>query len=188
MMNFRFTNIRISDLKIINPVYVDDKRGFFIKVYERDVFSDAGVNFSIYETFETTSACGTIRGMHFQTKEPQAKLVRVIKGEIFDVVVDLRRGSSTFGKWEGFYLSEGNRKMLLIPKGFAHGFIALGTENVVSYMCDGRYLNEFDTGIVWNDKDLNIKWPIPHEIDVIVSDKDKGLMTFKDFIGKHGGL
>lgn len=185
MEKFAYKNTSISDLKIITPFYMEDDRGFFLKSIERDVYRSFGIDADIYEDFESYSKKGVIRGMHFQTNSPQAKIVRALTGKIYDVAVDLRKGSSTYGKWEGFVLSSENREILYIPKGFAHGFLVLSTDALVSYKCIGKYLNEYDTGIRWDDKDLAINWNIDCPI---VSDKDKQLMKFNTFTDKFDGL
>jgi dTDP-4-dehydrorhamnose 3,5-epimerase len=170
----------IADLMIIHPFVTEDLRGSFIKDFSQEVFNENGFDFNIQEVFYTKSIKGVIRALHFQEKIEQAKLIRCIKGEIFDVVVDLRFGSLTFGKWRSFNLSEYNHVQVLVPKGFAHGYFVI-EDAVVSYKCDEKFYPEFDSGIIWNDKEINIDWPL-HLIDkIIISDRDRNLITFSEF-------
>ena len=178
MQKFSCESTDIEGLKIINPFYLEDERGYFLKSFEKDVFKEFGLENEIYEDFESYSKKSVIRGLHFQLKHPQVKLVRCVMGHIFDVAVDLRKDSKTFGQWQGFDLSDKNTKSLYIPKGFAHGFLVLSDYAIVSYKCVGKFLSEYDSGIVWNDKDLNIAWNIK---EPIVSEKDCSLMRFIDF-------
>jgi dTDP-4-dehydrorhamnose 3,5-epimerase len=134
------------------------------------------------EEFFTKSKYGTLRGLHFQTKNPQKKLINVIKGKIFDVAVDLRVGSVTYGKHFGVELSSENNMMLLIPEEFAHGFLSLEEGTIISYLCSNEYEEEFDTGIVYDDSDLNVQWP-RLDVDFLISDRDKSFPRFKDFKG-----
>ena len=182
MQEFLFQNTDIKDLIIITPFSTEDNRGNFIKFYEKDIFKENGIDFIPYESFESTSKKGVLRGLHFQTENPQAKLIRVPYGKIFDVAVDLRRDSETFGKWYGIELSSENKKIFYIPKGFAHGFLTLSDIAIVSYMCDDEYSYKTDSGIVWNDKDINIDWNINSCNDLIISERDKNLYTLKDFL------
>lgn len=181
MQKFSVEFTEIDGLKIINPFSIEDERGNFIKYFERDIYSENGIEFNIFESFETTSKKGTIRGLHFQTNNPQAKLVRVSYGKILDVAVDLRKDSETFGKYHSLILSQENKKSFYIPKGFAHGFICLSDIAIVSYMCDGKYSSETDGGIIWNDNELNIDWKLSNMEKIIVSDKDKKLQSFEQF-------
>ena len=183
--HFNIQNLEIPDVKLITPFFVDDERGFFLKSFEKDIFAEMGLEVSIYEDFETFSKKGVIRGLHFQTKEPQIKMVRAIKGEIHDVVVDIRKDSKTFGKCVEVILSEQNHEILWVPKGFAHGFEVLSETAIVSYKCVGKYLQEFDTGICWNDEEININW---YTQAPIVSQKDRQLMTLVSFREKYIGL
>ena len=175
--NFVFHKTEIEDLRLIDPFTSDDNRGYFMKYYEKDIFLKNGVILNSYEEDQSLSKKGVLRGLHFQTINPQSKLVRVVKGEIFDVAVDLRPESKTFGKWQGFYLSEINRQMIFIPENFAHGFLTMSEEAIVSYVCGDRYMPEYDSGIIWNDENIGVKWP---EIgfDYIISEKDKNLSKF----------
>lgn len=177
-MNFSIQNLPIEGAKLISPFYMQDKRGDFLKSYEKDTFVQWGLNVDIYESFESTSKRGVIRGLHFQTQNPQIKIVRVIRGIIRDIIVDLRKNSATFGKYIDVILSDENHFSLWIPEGFAHGFEVLSEDAITSYMCIGKYLKEYDSGIKWNDKELNIRW---ETINPIVSEKDSQLMSFSEF-------
>lgn len=188
MKRFFFENTKIEGLMKVNPFYVEDERGYFLKNYEKEIFMENGIYGDIDEQFESLSKKGVIRGLHFQSKYPQDKLVRAIKGKIFDVAVDLRKDSKTFGQWEGFWLSEDNKNMLLVPKGCAHGFLAVSDEALVSYTCIGKFLSEFDTGIIWNDKDLKISWPLDLIENLIISERDKSFTGMNKFIDEVGGI
>lgn len=186
-MSSRFScdSLEIEDVKLIKPFFQEDDRGYFLKSIERDIYREWELDADIYEVFETYSMKHVIRGLHFQLINPQTKIVRVIKGEIRDVVVDLRTGSQTFGKHLAINLSDINHNILWIPKGFAHGFEVLSDEAIVSYSCVGKYMQEHDTGIVWNDRDLAIEWKT---IEPIVSEKDRNLQTFTEFCKKYSGI
>lgn len=175
MQDFHFEALDIKGLFIIQPFYMEDERGYFMKNYEKNVFAQAGIETNIFEQFETFSKKNVVRGLHYQSVEPQSKLVRVIHGEIYDVAVDIRVGSPTFKQWRGILLSSHNQKQFFIPSGFAHGFLVLSDEALVSYTVSGKYLKKYDTGIVWNDPDIGIDWPIKSDEDLIISEKDKGL-------------
>lgn len=182
---FEIQELEIEGIKRIIPFYMEDSRGYFLKSFEKDIFKSLGVQTEIYEDFESFSRGGCVRGLHFQTRQPQSKLVRVIKGEIRDVVVDLRKGSKTFGKHMEIMLTEKNRNMLWISAGFAHGFEVLSEAAIMSYKCFGKYLKEYDAGIRWNDGDLSIKWKT---LNPILSEKDRSLMTFDEFVKQYSGL
>ena len=185
MGGFSFEKTSLNGAYLIDPFSFCDSRGYFIKDFEKDVFASNGIDTELYETLESFSRKDVIRGLHFQTSQPQAKLVRAITGEIFDVIVDLRAGSETFGRWEGFLLTEDNRKSIYVPRGFADGFGVLSGSAIVSYKCAGKYDKETDSGIVWNDGEIGITWGIS---DPIVSEKDRGLMSFREFREQIGGI
>lgn len=184
-MALTYRNGKIDGLKIITPFFVEDERGYFLKNVEKDIFAQFGIDMDIYEEFETYSKHGVIRGLHFQTHNPQGKLVSALKGTIMDVAVDLRKGSLTFGQWESVYLSDQNHELFWIPAGFAHGFEVLSEDALVSYKCVGKYYSEYDTGIRWNDTDIGVKWNVDRPV---LSVKDAGLMDFKEFERNYGGL
>lgn len=188
MSKFEFEETQMQDLLLIHPFVASDKRGTFIKTYEKDIFSTYNIHLENAEDIMSISKKGVIRGLHFQFKYPQDKLVRVVSGEVFDVVVDLRKDSATYGKWKGFYLSSTNRHMLYIPKGFAHGFLALTDEVIFCYRCGEAYYPEYDSGINWADKRLEIQWPLEKVKDVIISEKDGKLMSFEMFCKEYGGI
>ena len=166
---------------IIEPEVYRDERGWFLETYHCDKYEEAGLSFSFVQDNCSSSVRGTLRGLHAQVSRPQGKLVRVTKGEIFDVAVDLRKKSSTFGKYFSINLSEKNGKSIFIPAGFAHGFIGLKKENIVYYFCTNYRSAANENGINWFDKDLKIKWPIKKPI---VSSKDKKNISFKDYVKK----
>lgn len=174
------TETPIKDLFIIEPRVFEDPRGFFFESYNAATLLKNGIDYKFVQDNQSKSCYGVIRGLHYQLQpKSQTKLVRVLEGEIFDVAVDVRQGSPTFGKWFGLELSAENKKQLLIPKGFAHGFSVLSEIAVVMYKCDELYAPETDAGIIFNDPDLNIDWKIPAD-KALLSDKDGKLPRFKD--------
>jgi len=180
IQKFSAENTGMDGLLLVKPYIAKDSRGEFVKDYSLDLFEQNGIDVTLKEVFYSESKAGVIRGLHFQHTKWQTKLVRCIKGKIYDVVVDIRENSLTFGQWKSFILSENNYKSLLIPEGFAHGFFAL-EQSIVSYKCDEKFYAEFDDGIIWNDPDISIDWPIGSTEEIILSDKDKNLQTFKQF-------
>jgi dTDP-4-dehydrorhamnose 3,5-epimerase len=150
----------IEDVLILEPQIFGDDRGYFFESYNRRKFSEVGINADFVQDNQSSSRKGVVRGLHYQIHQPQGKLIRVLAGAIFDVAVDLRRSSKTFGKWVGVELSSKNRRMLWIPRGFAHGFQVLSDEAEVMYKTDGFYAPEFERTINWNDPEIAIKWPI----------------------------
>jgi dTDP-4-dehydrorhamnose 3,5-epimerase len=176
----KFTEIYLNGVYIIEPTVYGDHRGSFMEIYSEAKFLEAGLNLKFVQDNQSFSLTkGTLRGLHYQLNpKAQTKLVRCTKGAIFDVTVDIRTDSPTFGKWFGIELSEENKKQLLIPKGFAHGFMTL-TDNVeVQYKVDGLYVPEFDRGIIWNDPSIGINWPI--DITPILSAKDEKAPLLQD--------
>ncbi len=168
----------IEDLVIIEPRVSRDDRGYFMETYRQDVFSEAGLSMTFVQDNESMSKRGVLRGLHLQTRFSQGKLVRVISGAVFDVGVDLRKGSPTYGKYVGEILSGDNKRMLYIPEGFAHGYLVLSQEAVFAYKCTRIYHPEFDAGIIYNDPDIGINWPIDG-MEIILSEKDKALPTLR---------
>lgn len=181
MSNFSFEALDIEGAYIINSFFAEDNRGSFVKSFERDIFYKNGIEFNCSESFISSSEKYVIRGMHFQLYHPQLKLVGVLRGKVFDVIVDLREGSGTFGQWRGYYLSSENRTSLLIPRGCAHGFISLSSNSLVSYQCDGTYDKSTDMGIIYNDPEIGIEWPINSTSQTILGARDKKLMSFSYF-------
>lgn len=160
MKNFNFNVTRIDGVYIIEPKTFGDSRGYFMETYNKEQFCEAGLNMIFVQDNESKSSKGVLRGLHFQKKHSQGKLVRVTKGEVFDVAVDLRTGSPTYGQWEGVILSDENKKQFYIPEGFAHGFLVLSDEAVFNYKCTDLYSPEYDGGVMWNDPEINIEWPL----------------------------
>ena len=171
MGNFTFTETDIKGVYVIDVKTYGDNRGYFMETYKEDDFDAAGLNYRFVQDNQSSSRKGVLRGLHFQKTFPQAKLVRVLKGEVFDVAVDLRKGSETYGKWVGILLSEENHRQFMIPRGFAHGFVVVSDHAEFAYKCDEKYHLEDEGGILWNDPDVNIEWPDVGE--VILSEKDK---------------
>lgn len=180
MGNFNFVKTEIDGVYIIESKVFSDSRGYFFESYKKQDFYDAGLKMEFVQENESKSKKGTLRGLHFQSKNSQGKLVRVIKGKVFDVAVDLRKGSDTFGKYVGVILSEDNKKQLYVPEGFAHGFLVISEEAIFNYKCTNVYSPEYEGGILWCDEDLNIKWPIELVDEMILSPKDKMQKKFKD--------
>jgi dTDP-4-dehydrorhamnose 3,5-epimerase len=163
----------IPDLVIIKPKVFEDSRGYFFESYNEEKYIEEGLNYQFVQDNESLSMYGTIRGLHYQLAPfSQTKLVRVIKGKIFDIAVDIRKNSPTFGKWAGVELNEENKQQLLVPKGFAHGFSVLSKEAIVFYKCDNFYNPDSERGIYYNDPKLNIDWKIENN-QAIISAKDK---------------
>jgi dTDP-4-dehydrorhamnose 3,5-epimerase len=171
MSNFTFNETEIKDVFIIETKTYGDNRGYFMETYKEIDFKEAGLNYTFVQDNQSSSRKGVLRGLHFQKTHPQAKLVRVLKGEVFDVAVDLRKGSETYGKWVGAVLSEENKKQFIIPRGFAHGFIVMSDYAEFAYKCDELYHPEDEGGLIYNDPDIGIVWPDVGE--VILSEKDK---------------
>lgn len=171
MGNFTFIETGIRDLYIVEPKVFGDSRGYFLETYQKKAFDEAGLFYDFVQDNQSSSRRGVLRGLHFQKTHPQAKLVRALSGEVFDVAVDLRKGSDTFGKWFGVLLSAENKKQFLIPRGFAHGFVVVSDFAEFAYKCDEFYHPEDEGGLIWNDPDIAVAWPEVGEI--ILSEKDK---------------
>lgn len=171
MSNFTFNETEIEGVYIIDVKTYGDERGYFMETYKESDFKAAGLDYTFVQDNQSSSRKGVLRGLHFQKTFPQAKLVRVIKGEVFDVAVDLRKGSKTYGKWVGVLLSEENHRQFMIPRGFAHGFVVVNDYAEFAYKCDELYHPEDEGGIMWNDPDIAVQWPNVDEI--ILSEKDK---------------
>ncbi len=173
------TPTSIPDLFLIEPTVFGDDRGFFYESFnEREFFKKIKSDFRFVQDNHSRSAQGVLRGLHYQVRQPQGKLVRVIQGTIFDVAVDLRRNSPTFGVWEGIELSEKNRRQLWVPSGFAHGFLVLSDHAEVLYKTTDYYAPEYERTILWNDAALAIKWPTGDEVKL--SDKDREGVSFAE--------
>ena len=176
--NFTFIETEIDGVYIIEPKVYGDNRGYFMETYKESDFIQAGLNYKFIQDNQSRSRKGVLRGLHFQKTHPQAKLVRVLEGEVYDVAVDLRKGSKTYGKYVGVVLSAENKRMFMIPRGFAHGFVVLSETATFTYKCDELYHPEDEGGIMWNDPDVGIKWPDCGEI--LLSEKDKKHPSLKD--------
>lgn len=177
--NFTFSNTSIEGVKIIDVKAYGDDRGSFVETYKRPDFLAGGIECEFVQDNQSSSVRGVLRGLHFQIEHPQAKLVRVVSGAVFDVAIDLRKGSATYGKWEGVVLSGENKRQLFIPRGFAHGFLVLSDAAVFCYKCDDVYYPNDEGGLMWNDPVIGIEWP-PLEGDdafdsskIILSEKDR---------------
>ena len=167
----KITNAMIPDVLIFEPTIHQDSRGYFMETFRQSFFDKYGLEASFVQDNQSLSAKGTLRGLHYQLQYPQGKLARVLKGEIFDVAVDLRKRSSYFGRWVGEILSAENRKQLWIPPGFAHGFLVLSETAEMSYKCTDYFHPEDDHSLLWSDPDIAIRWPSVDE-EILVSEKD----------------
>ena len=180
MSNFVFTKTSIPDVIIVEPKVFGDNRGYFMETYVERDFRENGIDVSFVQDNQSRSKKGVLRGLHFQKKNPQGKLVRCIEGEVFDVAVDLRKNSPTFGKWEGVVLSEENKKQFYIPEGFAHGFVVLSETAAFCYKCTRYYDPADEGGLMWNDPDIGIDWALPEGMEILLSEKDRKNPAFKD--------
>ncbi len=176
--NFTFIETEIKDLYEIEVKRYGDNRGYFMETYKKEEFFLAGLYYDFVQDNQSKSKKGVLRGLHFQKTYPQAKLVRCIEGEVFDVAVDLRKDSHTYGKWHGVVLSAEKGNQFMIPRGFAHGFMVLSDNATFCYKCDELYHPEDEGGIMWNDPDIGIHWPKIGEM--ILSEKDKKHPLLKD--------
>ncbi|GAA0179307.1 dTDP-4-dehydrorhamnose 3,5-epimerase [Clostridium sediminicola] len=173
MGKFKFTETPIKDVYVIEPTVFGDDRGYFMETYNYNDFKEAGLDMVFVQDNQSMSTKGVLRGLHFQKDYPQGKLVRVIKGEVFDVAVDLREGSETYGKWYGVILSDENKKQFYIPEGFAHGFLVLSDEAEFCYKCTDFYHPGDEGGLIWNDPSIGIEWPLEGIDEIKLSEKDK---------------
>lgn len=177
-MSCNFIKTEIEGVYIIEPKVFGDERGYFVETYNKNEFEENGLNYEFVQDNESKSKKGVLRGLHFQKHFQQAKLVRVIDGEVFDVAVDLRKNSKTYGKYVGVTLTSENKKMLMIPRGFAHGFLVLSNKATFVYKCDNVYHPEDEGGIAWNDDIVKVNWPL--ECEPILSAKDLNRKMLKD--------
>ena len=177
--------LTIEGLKVITPTVFGDDRGYFVETYNENDMKAAGMDYVFVQDNQSASKKGVLRGLHFQKEFPQDKLVRVVNGEVFDVAVDLRPGSETFGKWYGVLLSAENKKQFMIPKNFAHGFIVLSDYAEFCYKCTDFYHPNDEGGLLWKDPEIGVEWPMPEgmtEADLTLSDKDQkwsGIAAYK---------
>ena len=177
----------IKGLYVVEPTVFGDNRGYFMETYNYNDFAAAGIDCNFVQDNQSASKKGVLRGLHFQIHYPQDKLVRVIRGEVFDVAVDLREGSETYGKWFGVLLTEENKKQFFIPKNFAHGFIVLSDYAEFCYKVTDFYHPNDEGGLMWNDPDIAVKWPMPEGMgpeDLTLSDKDKVNWSYQEFLEK----
>ncbi|WP_109708474.1 dTDP-4-dehydrorhamnose 3,5-epimerase [Faecalicatena contorta] len=181
MAGFEFKELNLEGSYLINNFSVGDSRGGFTKCFEKDIYHDSGIDFCLSETFVSISAENIIRGLHFQIHKPQAKLVSVPHGRVYDVIVDLRPQSPTFKKWQGFELSAKNHLALYVPRGFAHGFASLESNSLMLYQCDGAYDKQTDTGIRFDDPEIGIQWPVNLN-SALLSARDLQLMSFAEYM------
>jgi dTDP-4-dehydrorhamnose 3,5-epimerase len=165
----------IPDVLLVEPKVFLDERGFFLESYQKSRFKEAGIDAEFVQDNHSKSRQGTLRGLHYQIRQPQGKLVHVVVGEIFDIAVDIRRSSCTFGQWVGHYLSAENKRILWIPEGFAHGFYVTSPEAEVMYKASDYYAPQWERCILWNDPAIGIQWPLQDEIPILSSKDLKGL-------------
>lgn len=180
MGKIKVTTCEIEGLKVIEPTVFGDERGYFMETYNYNAYRDAGIDVEFVQDNQSSSRKGVLRGLHFQIKYPQDKLVRVVRGTVFDVAVDLREGSKTYGKWYGLALSEENKKQFFIPKNFAHGFLVLSDQAEFAYKCTDFYHPNDEGGLAWNDPDIGIEWPLEAGVELIVSEKDQKWCSLKE--------
>ena len=181
---FQFEELELKGAYLIKPFFASDERGGLVKDYNIDMFRANGLDHELKEVFYTISKRGVIRAQHFQRVKEQAKLVRCISGHVYDVIIDLRKDSPTFGKWMGFDLTGENRLSLYVPEHFGHGYLVI-EDSVVSYQCNEVFYGEYDSGIQWDDPDMGIHWPLDRiggVQNLIISEKDKNLQSFAEFV------
>lgn len=170
----------IEGLKIITPQVHGDARGYFMETYNYNDFKEAGIDVEFVQDNQSASKKGVLRGLHFQIAHPQDKLVRVIKGEVYDVAVDMRPGSATYGQWKGVLLSEENKKQFFVPKNFAHGFLVLSDYAEFCYKCSDFYHPGDEGGIMYNDPSVGVEWPIPEGMKLTLSERDTKWGSFDE--------
>lgn len=185
MGKIKVSACEIEGLYIVEPKVFYDERGYFTETYNQNDFWEEGLRMHFVQDNQSMSVRGVLRGLHFQKKHPQGKLVRVLRGEVFDVAVDIREGSKTFGKWYGIILSGENKKQFYISEGFAHGFLVLSEEAEFAYKCTDFYHPEDEGGIIWNDKDIGIRWPIAGDMRLNISEKDTKWLGLYDIFGSE---
>lgn len=176
----QFSATHISDVIVIDPVVYEDSRGFFMDTWQEKKYADAGIDANFVQDSHSRSSHGTLRGLHYQVSQAQGKLIRVIQGEVFDVAVDIRKSSTTFGQWVGEVLSAGNRKLLWIPPEFAHGFLVLSEFADFEYRLTDFYAPEHERTIRWDDPDLAIDWPLADGQRPLLSEKDQAGVFLND--------
>lgn len=180
MGQIKVEKCEIEGLYVITPQVHEDARGYFVETYNQRDFAEAGLNMNFVQDNQSKSTKGVLRGLHFQKQFPQGKLVRVLRGRVFDVAVDVRQNSKTYGKWFGVELSDENKKQFYISEGFAHGFLVLSDEAVFAYKVTDFYHPGDEGGVMWNDPDIAVAWPLEPGMEVQLSDKDKIQPSFKE--------
>lgn len=180
MGKIKVTRCEIEGLCVVEPSVFGDDRGYFMETYNYNDFKAEGLDMVFVQDNQSMSVKGVLRGLHYQKHFPQGKLVRVVSGKVFDVAVDLRTGSETYGKWFGVELSGENKKMFYIPEGFAHGFVVLSDEAVFAYKCTDFYHPGDEGGILWSDPEIGVEWPIEPDAKLIISEKDQKWGGLKD--------
>ncbi len=176
----QFDRLAIPDVVLIRPKVHGDARGFFLETWRADAFGAAGLDLRFVQDNHSRSSQWILRGLHYQVQQPQGKLVRVTRGEVFDVAVDMRRSSKTFGHWIGSTLSDINGHMLWVPPGFAHGFLVLSETADFIYKCTDYYAPQYERTLLWSDPTVGIEWPIPSEVQPLLSAKDASGVAFAD--------
>lgn len=176
-MSISVEQTSLPGVLVVQPRVFGDQRGFFLETFHQEKYQKAGIDRNFVQDNHSHSRKGTLRGFHYQLPHPQAKLITVVRGEIFDVAVDIRKGSPTFGKWFGIHLSEENKRQLFIPEGFAHGFLVLSQDTDVTYKCSELYFQEDEHGVIWSDPQIGVEWPAQ---DPILSDKDKNFSRLSE--------
>lgn len=179
MSKFKIIETGIKDLIIIEPTVFKDNRGYFMETYNKRDFEQMGLRINFVQDNQSHSKKGTLRGLHMQLSHPQGKLVRVLRGEVYDVGVDAREDSTTYGKWYGVILSGENKRAFYVPAGFLHGFLVISEEADFAYKCTEYYYPDDEYGVIWNDESIKIEWPLEKVEKVILSEKDKNLSQFK---------
>lgn len=180
MGQIKVSKCNIEGLYVIEPRVHEDERGYFMETYNQRDMEEAGLNMKFVQDNQSMSVRGVLRGLHYQKKFPQGKLVRVLKGRVFDVAVDIRKDSETYGRWFGVELSDDNKKQFYISEGFAHGFLVLSKTAEFAYKCTDFYRPDDEGGIAWDDKDINIQWPFEEGMEIILSEKDKKWKGLKE--------
>ena len=180
MGKIKVTTCDIEGLYVIEPTVFKDERGYFMETYNQNDFKEAGLDMTFVQDNQSMSVKGVLRGLHFQKQYPQGKLVRAVRGTVFDVAVDLRSDSKTYGKWFGVTLSAENKKQFYIPEGFAHGFLVLSDEAEFCYKCTDFYHPGDEGGLAWNDPEIGVEWPLEEGVDLIISEKDQKWKGLKD--------
>ena len=173
MGKIKVTPCEIEGLYVIEPTVFKDERGYFVETYNQNDMKEAGLDMVFVQDNQSMSVRGVLRGLHFQKQYPQGKLVRVVRGKVFDVAVDLRKDSKTYGKWFGVELSAENMKQFYIPEGFANGFLVLSDVAEFCYKCTDFYHPGDDGGLLWNDEEIGVEWPLEEGVDLIISEKDQ---------------